>query len=38
VDPALTGMGDQLFFLVKAIIKGRNAKETTNEVMPARIG
>jgi hypothetical protein len=38
MDPAFAGVGDQLFFLLKAIMNGRNAKEMMNEVMPARIG
>lgn len=38
MDPAFAWMGEQLFFLENAMMNGRNAKETMNEVMPARIG
>ena len=35
VYPALTGMSDNLFFLEKRMMKGRNAREITKEVTPA---
>ncbi|MDQ2657902.1 MAG: hypothetical protein M3Y60_10820 [Bacteroidota bacterium] len=35
MDPPLTGVSENLFFLEKRMINGRNAREMTKEVAPA---